>query len=322
MIEPSFEPTTLLAAPEIEAEATRRVLERLEEYTQLVIRPLNMRHTGIELLSVYGNRVEVKISTRGDHHTLIIAPQAALLAEFFWLKAATIQKLPAPRVQVHDLTATSLPFCYILVNFISGMALTDILQPAHQRVAARQIGRSLRRIHQLPAAGYGYQQLNGRWSQRGWRETLIHWLDRAGALELGLTALGEEGFERLIALTLDHPDLACPDPKVIHGAIGPQRTLVTIAETAQLESLPPPGRIVAGDPLLDIAMALLPQHSAAFRQGFLEGYTAAGPLDTAQRLRLRRLGLLTRMEYAARNHEEADMLGSRLHEAILKLKAE
>jgi hypothetical protein len=37
---------------------------------------------------------------------------------------------------------------------------------------------------------------------------------------------------------------------------------------------------------------MLPRHPAAFRQGLIEGYSAAGPLDAEQQGRLRRLGLL------------------------------
>ncbi len=307
---------------DIDAEATRRVLERLHEYTELVIRPLNMRHTNIELLGVYRHRVEVRISTRSDHQVLVIAPQAELLAELFWLKTAATQQLATPRVLVHDLSATQVPFAYILVNYIGGIALAQLEQPAHQRLVARQIGRSLRRMHQCQAPGFGHPLLNGRWPQRGWRETLISWLDEAGALEFGLSVLGEEDFEHMVALTLDHPQLACPQPMVIHGAFDPQRTLVTIAEAAQLETLSPPGSIVGGDPLLDVVMALLPGYSSNLRQGFLEGYAATGTLEASQRTRLRRLGVLALLYHAAQREDEAETVGQMLRAALGFLRDE
>ena len=301
---------------DIQAEATRRVLERLDEYSELVIRPLNMRHTGIELLGVYGHRVEVRISSRTGHQVLVIAPQAALLAELFWLKIAATQQLATPRVLVHDLFATQVPFAYMLVNYIGGIPLAHIEQASHRRVVARQIGRSLRRMHQCPAPGFGHPLLNGRWPHHGWRETLISWLDQAGALDLGLEVLGEADFNQLIGLTLDHPELGCVQPMVIHNGFDLQRTLVSIAETAQLETLPSPGSIVGGDPFLDVAMALLPKHPSDIRQGFLEGYTAAGALDASQRTRLHRMAVLALLHHAACGGEDAETLTSSLWGAM------
>ncbi len=69
---------------------------------------------------------------------------------------------------------------------------------------------------------------------------------------------------------------------MIHGAVEPSRALVTVGESVQLEALTRPGEIVGGDPLFDLAHATLPRHPAAFQQGLLEGYSAAGPLAPEQ----------------------------------------
>jgi hypothetical protein len=79
---------------------------------------------------------------------------------------------------------------------------------------------------------------------------------------------------------------------VIHGAVEPSRALVTVGDSAQLEALVRPGEIVGGDPLFDLAHGLLPRHPASFRQGLIEGYSAAGALVPEQEDRLRRLRLL------------------------------
>ena len=86
---------------------------------------------------------------------------------------------------------------------------------------------------------------------------------------------------------------------MIHGAVGPGRAVVTLGESVQLEALARPGELVGGDPLLDLAQGLLPSRPPAFRQGLLEGYAAAGPLDPGQRTRLRRLGLIALIADAA-----------------------
>ena len=76
-------------------------------------------------------------------------------------------------------------------------------------------------------------------------------------------ALGAEQLEALRAATLDHPALECERSYVIHGAVEPARVLVTIGETTQVEALTRPGEIVGGDPLFDLAHALLPQLKGA-----------------------------------------------------------
>ena len=125
------------------------------------------------------------------------------------------------------------------------------------------------------------------------------------ALTLATHTFDSETYAALLAATLEHPDLACETPCLLHGAIGPARILVTSGESIQLEALTCPGPIVAGDPLLDVATALLPSQPAAFRQGFLEGYAAVGPLDQSQRLRLRRLGVLAMLANAATQPDPA-----------------
>ncbi len=92
--------------------------------------------------------------------------------------------------------------------------------------------------------------------------------------------------------TIAHSGLACDRPYLIHGAVAPSRALVTLGDTTQVEALTRPGELVGGDPLFDLASALLARHPEPFRQGLREGYTAIGPLDAAQEARLRRLGLL------------------------------
>jgi hypothetical protein len=79
---------------------------------------------------------------------------------------------------------------------------------------------------------------------------------------------------------------------VIHGALEPTRAIVTVGDTAQLEALTRPGSLVGGDTLYDLSKGLLPRHTAPFRQGLLEGYTASGALAAEQEQRLRRLSLL------------------------------
>jgi aminoglycoside phosphotransferase (APT) family kinase protein len=275
------------------ASARRRVLSRLGEYTALIVGPLNLRPTGAALLAEDDERIEVRISTPGSHIVLVIAPDGDLAAEVFFLRALADQRLPLPRLIAHDMACTVLPFTYALEGYIGGVSLSGLEESGPLvRVAARQLGRTLRRIHQGAAPGFGRPTVTGRWPTQSWGETLAGWLARRELPARAAAALGEEGLAALRAATLEHPALRRDRPCVVHGAVEPDRALVTVGDSVQLEALTRPGEIVGGDPLFDLAHGLLLRHPPSFRQGLMEGYCAAGALAPEQQDRLRRLALL------------------------------
>jgi Phosphotransferase enzyme family len=274
------------------SDAHRRILARLSEYTALIVAPLNLRPTAAALLAADDERIEVRISTPGAHVVLTIAPEGDLAAEVFFLRMLAGKLLPVPRLIAHDLSCTLVPFTYTIESYAGGVPLDRLDDGPLVRVAARQVGRTLRRAHQIAAPGFGRPTTTGRWSARGWSEVLASWLAQRETLTRGAEVLGAEGVAALRAATLDHPALALEQPRVIHSAVEPARALVTVGDSAQLEMLTRPGAIVGGDPLFDLAHGTLPRHPAAFRQGLLEGYSAAGALASDQEERLRRLRLL------------------------------
>jgi len=274
------------------SDARRRLLGRLGDYAALIVAPLNLRPIAAVLLAEDAERIEVRVSTPGSHIVLVIAPDDDMAAEAFFLRALADKHLPLPRLIAHDLACTLVPFTYVIEGYVGGIPLDRLEDGPLVRIAARQVGRTLRRMHQVAAPGCGRPATSGRWPLHGWDAVLGAWLARRETLVRAHEVLGGELLAALRAATLDHPALACEHPRVIHGAVEPARALVAVGESAQLEALVRPGEIVGGDPLFDLAHGTLPRHPAAFRQGLLEGYNAAGPLAPEQEDRLRRLGLL------------------------------
>jgi hypothetical protein len=274
------------------SDARRRILARLGEYVALIVAPLNLRPNAAALLAADDQRIEVRVSTPGAHIVLAIAPEGDLAAEVFFLRMLAGKFLPVPRLIAHDLSCTLVPFTYAIESYSGGASLDRLDDGPLVRVAARQVGRTLRRAHQLAAPGFGRPTTTGRWSTRGWGAALAAWLAQRETPARAAEVLGADGLAALRAATLDHPSLALERPCVIHGAVEPARALVTVGDSAQLEALARPGAIVGGDPLFDLAHGTLPRHPAAFRQGLLEGYSAAGALAPEQEQRLRRLRLL------------------------------
>ena len=274
------------------SDARRRLLARLGEYAELIVRPLNLRPTGAALLSACDERVEVRVSTPLRHVVLVLAPEGDLAAEIFWLRALASSNLPIPQLIAHDLSCALIPFTYAIVTYVGGVTLDRLEDGPRMRVLARQVGRTLRRAHQVAAPGFGRPTLTGRWPARAWRDALYGWLERRETIARAAEVLGDDLTLALLEATVDHPALECARPQVIHGAVEPPRAIVTVGDTTQLETLARPGEMVGGDAIFDLAHGLLPRHPAAFRQGLLEGYTASGPLAPEQEDRLRRLGLL------------------------------
>jgi hypothetical protein len=270
----------------------RRVLGRLGEYAALVVGPLNLRPTAAALLFENDERVEVRVSTPSSHVVLAIAVDGDLAPEVFWLRALAASNLPIPRLIAHDLTCRTVPFTYAILSYAGGAPLDRLQDGPRVRMLARQVGRTLRRSHQVAAPSFGRPSTSGRWPAGSWTGALSGWLAQRETLARATEILGAEGVAALWAATLDHPVLSWERPCAIHGALEPARAIVTVGDTAQLEALTRPGALVGGDPLFDLAHGLLPHHAAPFRQGLLEGYTAAGALALEQERRLQRLSLL------------------------------
>jgi fructosamine-3-kinase len=95
-------------------------------------------------------------------------------------------------------------------------------------------------------------------------------------------------------------------PFLMHGTFGPQAIRFTAGHSVQIEAIGEPGSCVGGDGLLDIAQGLVPTYSAPWRDGLLEGYCAAAPLDKAESVRLPLLRLLASYWAACHNYTHAE----------------
>ncbi|GAB4110709.1 MAG: aminoglycoside phosphotransferase family protein [Roseiflexaceae bacterium] len=288
-------------------DALRRAALHLGDYIEQIVRPLNMRPTGADLIACDDQRIEVRVRSASGHVVIVIGSDADLAAELFWMRQMAARNLPVRRLVAHDLSNALVPFSFLVLAFVGGTLLDQQHDEALLRVAARQVGRSIRRAHQITTPGFGRPTATGRWPTQTWPEVLYAWLGSLGAVDLA-QQLPSDLANMLWEATLVHPEIAeFADPRLIHGALGPRSALVTSGDgTIQLETLARTGSIIAGDPLLDVAMALLPSRPAAFRQGFLDGYASIGPLDLAQRLVLRRIGVLALLADAAQHHQSLD----------------
>ena len=269
--------------------ALRHVLARLGEYAELIVRPLNMRPTSAALIDATTGRIWVRVGNPTAHVMLVIAPVGDLAGEAFFLRALVRRGLQAPQLLDQDLTCAVVPFSYLITSYTAGVRLSQVEDTAHIRLAARQIGRQLRQVHQVPAPAFGRPLATGRWPGLPWHDTLARWLHENGCRARLEAVLDPSLLARLLAVTLEHPELHHEQPMVIHGALEPATALVSVSDTVALEAIIEPGAIIGGDPFFDLALALTPSRPAAFRQGLLEGYLSFGALPEQSRWCLRHL---------------------------------
>jgi aminoglycoside phosphotransferase (APT) family kinase protein len=187
-----------------------------------------------------------------------------------------------------------LPVAYAVYTFIAGAPLHTIDDDVMQRVAAKQVGRTIRSLHLIPAHGLGAPQISGKWNSRSWHAVIQYWLEECGYYERFLEVLGPRLLAQLLEYTTKHPTLQQFEPSVLFGGISRQSVMVMVHGNIQVEGLMRSGRIVAGDSMFDVASSMRSSLGAGFRQGFIDGYTMHAPMSTAEVARVKRYALLWR----------------------------
>jgi hypothetical protein len=288
------------------SDAWRRVLGRLGEYTRLIVRGLNLRPTAATVLGQTNDAVLVRLTTRGEHLVVRIAPEADLSGAVYFARALAAQSLPATPLISADLSRTLGPFAYTVERYVCGVPATHITEQHVLRAAARQAGRVLRRAHRIAAPGWGRPGSLGRWATPGWTHMLKQLNQHYAPPPVDVLVFNEE--ERsAVQNVLSDTRLLLGQARLMHGNFGPHAARFTLGgDTVQIEALVEPGILVGGDPLLDLASGLNPAYPADWRDGLYEGYMALGALNEHERARLPLLEALSCYWSACRRYMYAE----------------
>lgn len=284
------------------AEIWRRVLRHLGDYTAYIVRQLNLLPREVRLLEETPNYVAVRVSTTQEHLIFRFAPEGDFSSEVYYNRVMRRLFIPAPQVIQYDPSKSHVPCPYLVESYIGGRKADQIEEEERLWAGARQLGRTLRRIHRNPSPGFGYPLSQDRWSHQSWRSALATLFSTSGAAIYAPLLLTEEQWACFKAATLESPLLDIDQARLIHGAIKPASLVCTPGEHVQFQALLQPGPLIGGDPLFDLACGLLPTHPQAFRSGLLEGYCALSPLTEAEEQRLDRLNLFVRFSEACRQY--------------------
>lgn len=273
-------------------EAWRRVLNRLGEYTGLIIRAKNLRPERVALLAKTEHHILIRLSLISQDVVLRIAPEATLSREIYFGRTMAVHHLPAAQIIQYDTSGRLVPFAYLIENYVGGTVAAHLETPPLLRSAARQVGQVLRRMHRVVAPGWGGPDATGRWTIPDWNHAIAALHARLAPETAAAALFGET--ERATIHTLRNTlAMGISSPHLIHGKISPYAARCTTGEKANLEALVDPGPIVGGDGLLDLAWGMAPVHPQEWRTGLIEGYTAVAPLPPGDYERLQALRVLT-----------------------------
>jgi len=161
-------------------------------------------------------------------------------------------------------------------------ALDDKLTPAQRQEIYRQLGQLLKRLHTIPADGYGY--VNGQ-IRHPLPDNFAH---MARLLERDLRGFREYAgdpalADKLAAHIAKHAAAFadCPRPAYCHGDVHEPNLLVEVASdgSCSLTGLLDPENMHAGDPLMDLVRldAFSMNGDATKMAGLLAGYDVAVP---------------------------------------------
>lgn len=297
------------------SDAWRRAMGRLGDYTALIVRAANLRPQAATLFAQTDKHLLVRLSLPGEHLMLRVAPEDDLAAHVAFTRTLSGQNLPSPRIIQRDLSRTMVPFAYTLESFVPGVPATALGEDHLLRGAGRQSGRALRRMHRVSSPGAGRPNAAGRWPQQRWGNVLRQISAQLAPPPIDALIFGEA--ERaLVAATLAAPCLDVAQPVLIHGAFGPAAVRCTAGVHVHLEALVESGRWVGGDGLFDLACGLCPLFPKAWREGLLDGYSAAGPLSSAEQERLPRLRMLASFWLACYAYARAEPYEAARDEAL------
>ncbi|NBU63398.1 MAG: aminoglycoside phosphotransferase family protein [Chloroflexia bacterium] len=272
----------------------RAILSRLHDYVALVIHPFKLRVRTLALQQIFPQRIEVRV-TGTSVVTVVFAPSELLAGEVAFLRACALKQLPVPKIIHVDISYNFLPVGFVLYNHITGTVVADVTDATLQRQAARQVGRTLRVLHALPMAGWGWPTTTQKWELRDWRSVLKRWFNETAGIERLRSPAAVAILARFWREIIQDDIIEKINPCCIHGNLHMQHVYVTVHSHVQLEGVVRPGIIVAGDPMFDLAATMRTTNSLAFRQGIIEGYTATVPLRPEEILRIKQLAVVWRI---------------------------
>lgn len=235
---------------------------------------------------------------------LKISPYYGLFAELSFFRRAKSAGLPVPSILVADTSKKLIPHDFYVAEWIRGKA-PDELRDGDLYDCAFALGRMFVRLHKVRTNGYGFPKPDGGWSHPSWDRALRDFVRRETSPSRIRRLFGRNVAGLIRDIILDRR-MTVRRPSLIHGDAGEDQFVVERKGSSwRVKGILDPSDYISGDPMADVASAMITWNKEAYRRGFYDGYVASRALDEHERYRLRRL-LFVSQAWAASVVYQAD----------------
>ena len=217
-----------------------------------------------------------------------ICPDDSIVTEIFWRKKAHENNIPAPRTIFADTSRNKVPFMYEVLEFIDGLTLEYRCFDTYDKYT-KLIGQELRKLHSIPADGFGRICAGSHWSCKTWREALEKHIDISKE-DVARELFSAKELEKLHKYVFSDKRLDITQAKFLHGDVSTSNFI--FSEKRNKIIFLDPGNTIGGDPMMDLAYASIPSANSSFFRGIKDGYEMKSPLTGEENYRLKRLRLI------------------------------
>lgn len=251
----------------------------------------NAKITPVKYQLVENTKSSVCISVKGadtKKYFVKICPDDSIATEIFWRKKAHENNIPTPRIIFADTSQNKVPFRYEVLEFIEGRTLEYRYSDDPYDKYTELIGQELRKLHSIPADGFGRICAGSRWSCKTWHETLERHID-ISRQEAARELFSAKELAKLHNCVFDKK-LDVVQSKFLHGDVSTSNFIFSKKRNEII--FLDPGATIGGDPMMDLACASIPSEDNSFFRGIKDGYEAQIPLTCDESYRLEKLRLL------------------------------
>lgn len=208
----------------------------------------------------------------GKELALKISPRYSLFTEIF-LKKAKSRGFPVPRVLVVDTSKKLIPYDFYITEWVRGNT-PDEFRNKDLYCCAFELGRMFARMHKIHTDGYGFPRTSGGWSHKSWSLVLRDFIYRETSF-VRIQKLFGRKIANMTSEIIKDERMEIASPSLIHGDTGEDQFVVEKKVSRWIiRGILDPSDYISGDPMVDIAGAMITWNKRAYREGFYDGYVS------------------------------------------------
>ena len=293
-----------------------RIYSKLDSY---VTKILQAHHLQPRKVTLWDRGISSFVFVLGGKKKLAlkISPRYSLFSEAKFYQKARQAGIPVPKLFAVDTSKKLIPYEYHITEWIVGK-IPDELNSKDLYRCAFELGRMFVRLHQIKMDGFGLPTSKG-WSHKSWLSALKEFSQKEASLK-EMKKLFGHGMVSILGRILRDPKMDIHKPRLTHSDTGEDQFLV-IKKNGKwmVEGVLDPGYFISGDPLIDLAGAMITWNKSAYRRGFYDGYISTHSLKKEEQYRLLRLRFLSQAWGATVVNRTNKKDGSGMAQDALKL---